>query len=300
MLMWLIVIILAYLFFSLSNFGDKLILSGPPKPKSYTFYVAAINILAIIFIPFTEFGLPEQKVIFWIIAEAAVFIIGLYAMFSALEEFDVSRVVATIGATQPIFIFILTWLFWGQQLTGRADILAFILLLLGGYIISFEKKAKTTGSYLKITLLASFLFSLDYIFSKIVFLNQPFLQGFIWMRIFIFLFAMLFLIRKDNRKEIFEKQNIFNKKTGAIFVCAQLSGGAANIFQSFAIFLAPVVFLPILNSLRGVQYVFLFLITLFFSIFFPKILKEKISKRIIIQKIISIILIATGLAILVI
>ena len=38
--------------------------------------------------------------------------------------------------------------------------------------------------------------------------------------------------------------------------------------------------------------------TLFISYFFPKILKEEISKKIIIQKIISIILIAIGLTML--
>ncbi len=299
MISWLIVIILAYFFFSLSYLGDKLILSGPPKPNSYTFYVGAISIFVVVFIPFIKFGFPDPKIIFWIIAEAMVYILGLYAMFSALEKFDVSRVMTTIGATQPIFIFALTWLFWGPQLLSKTDILAFVLLVFGSCLISFEKNSKTTGNYIKITLLASLLFSFDYIFSKIVFLDQPFLQGFIWMRIFVFLFALLFLISKNNRKEIFKKQNILNKKTGITFVWTHTSGGIANILQGFAIYLAPIAFLPIVNSLRGIQYVFLFLMTFFLSVFFPKILREEASKEIIIQKIISIILIVIGLALLV-
>ena len=48
------------------------------------------------------------------------------------------------------------------------------------------------------------MFSLDYIFSKFVFLDLQFVQGFLWMRIFIFLFAMLLLLSPKNRKEIFE------------------------------------------------------------------------------------------------
>jgi drug/metabolite transporter (DMT)-like permease len=220
-------------------------------------------------------------------------------MFFALERFDVSRVMTTIGATQPLLIFALTVLIWGPQPMSQTDILAFVLLLLGSFLISYERKSKTNGGYLVITLLASLLFSLDYIFSKIVFLDQPFLQGFIWMRIFVFLFALIFLISKNNRKEIFKRQNILNVKTGTLFIGTHLSGGAANILQGLAIYLAPVALLPIVNSLRGIQYVFLFLMTLFLSFFFPKILKEPISKTIIAQKIISIILIAIGLAILV-
>jgi drug/metabolite transporter (DMT)-like permease len=169
---WLVVIILAYFFFSLSYLGDKLILSGPPKPKSYTFYVGFISIFAVVFIPFINFGLPGQNVILWIIAEAVVYLLGLYVMFSALEKFDVSRVMTTIGATQPIFIFALTWMFWGSQPLSYTDVFAFVLLVAGSCFISFEGNSKTTGNYLLITLVASILFSLDYVFSKIVCLDE--------------------------------------------------------------------------------------------------------------------------------
>ena len=295
MISWLFIIILAYFFFSLSYLGDKLILSGPPKPTAYTFYVGAISILVVIFIPFIKFSFPSQGSILWIIAEAAVYILGLYTMFAALEKFDVSRVMTTIGATQPFFIFALTWMYWGPQKLSTTYILAFVLLIMGSFSISFERKSKTNVSYLKITLLASFLFSLDYIFSKIVFIDQPFLQGFIWMRFFVFLFALVFLISKTNRKEIFKKQTVLDKKTAITFAWTHTSGGIANILQGFAISLAPIVFLPIVNSLRGIQYIFLFLLALFFSVFFPRILKEETSKEILIQKIIAIILIVAGL-----
>ena len=302
MILWLLVIILAYLFFSLSYLGDKLILSTQPKPNSYTFFVGTISVFVVLLIPFIpNFGLPGGKVIFWIIGEAIIYLLGLYAMFTALAKFDVSRVMTTIGATQPLLIFALTWMFWGPQVMSQTNILAFVLLLLGSYLISFEKNSKTNGNYIKITILASLLFSLDYVFSKIVFLSQSFLQGFIWMRIFVFLFALLLLTSKKNRKEIFARQqNILNKKTSIIFVCTHASGGIANILQGFAISLAPIALLPVVNSLRGIQYVFLFLMTLSLSVLFPRILKEELSKRIVIQKIIAIIVIAIGLAMLII
>lgn len=299
MMYWLIVIILAYLFFGLAALGDKLVLSGKPNPKSYTFYVGVFSLFVIFLIPFARLSFPNTTQIFWISLDAMVHIAGLYAMYHALEKFDVSRVVVTIGATQPIFIFFLAWIFWGPQFMPLIDIAAFIILLVGSIIISIEKTPKTTGNYLKITLLSSVMFSLDFIFSKFVFLNQSFLDGIIWIRIFVFLFVLVFLISKNSRKEIFARHMVLDKKTQRIFLFAQSCGGIANFLQSFAISLAPIAFLAVVNSLKGIQYAFLFLITMFFSFFLPKILKEEISKKVIFQKTLSIILIAVGMAMLV-
>lgn len=300
MLMWLTITILAYLFFGLASLGDKLFLAGRPKAKLYTFYVGVFSAFVIFFIPFAGFKIPNATNLIWVALDAIVHVAGLYAMFLALEKFDVSKVVATIGATQPIFIFILTWLFWGPQVMSALDILAFVILFLGSAIISIEKNVKITGDYLKITTLSSIMFALDYIFSKFVFLSQPFLQGIIWIRIFVFIIVLFILFTKSAREEIFAKKVVLNKKTQWVFMYAQICGGIANFLQSFAIFLAPVAFLATVNSLRGIQYIFLFLITFFISLFFPRILKEEISKGALFQKIISIILIAVGLAILVI
>jgi hypothetical protein len=275
-------------------------LTGKPKPNSYTFYIGAFSIFVILFIPFLKFGFPDASGFTWVALDALVHVMGLYTMFVAIEKFDVSKVIPTIGATQPIFIFILTWIFFGPQVMPIIDILAFVILFIGSVVISIEKNLKVTGDYLKITIISSIMFSLDYIFSKFVFLSQPFLQGIIWIRIFVFLFVLVFLITKKSRKQIFSKQLVLDKKTQTVFISAQAFGGIANFLQSFAISLAPVAFLATVNSLRGIQYVFLFFITFFISFFFPKILKEGLSKKIIFQKIISIILIATGLAILVI
>jgi drug/metabolite transporter (DMT)-like permease len=296
---WLLIITLAYFFLSLSSLGNKLVLAGTSKPTSFTFYVGMLNISVLIFLPFIAWSFPNASILWWMIAEAIVFMLGLYTMYWAIEYYDVTKVITTIGATQPIFILILTWLIWGEATLGRNGILAFILLVIGNIIISLGKNAKATEGYLKLTLLAALFFAVDYILSKIIFLSVPFLYGLFWMRMFAFFLAFILLVSKKNRKEIFEKKTVLNKKTELTFMLANTAGGASNILQSFAISLAPVAFLPVVNSLNGLQYVFLFFLTLFVSYFWPKALHEKETKKIIIQKIISIIFIASGLALLV-
>src|SRR5437879_831710 len=115
MLLWLIIILLAYLFFGIAYFGDKLVLAGPPNAKLYTFYVSMLSILVIFFIPFTPFSFPSIAALPWIVLESIAYTLGLYTMFVALEKFEVSRVMTVIGAVQPILLMMLIWIFWGAQ-----------------------------------------------------------------------------------------------------------------------------------------------------------------------------------------
>lgn len=301
MISWFFIIILAYFFFALSALGDKIILSGPPNPKSYTFYVGLFSVLAVLAFPFVGFILPSGNLFFWIVLDAIVFVLGVYFGFSAVEYFEVSKVAVTIGATQPIFIFLISWVFFGCQELSFFSLIAFILLFLGSVLISLDKKIELDGRYFKFTLLSSLLYSFDYVLSKLIYNDISFAQGFIWRCFFIFVIVLFMLLSKANRKEIFQKKGSASnrEKTKKIFLLTQTCGGTANILQSFAISLAPIAFLPIVNSMKGLQYIFLFIITSFFSYFFPKILKEKTSIKIARRKIVSIILIIAGLILLV-
>jgi drug/metabolite transporter (DMT)-like permease len=304
MIDWLIVAIIAYVLFGLGSLGDKLVLTNskeePPKPKAYTFYVGIFGLLFVLLVlPFIKFTSPSSGGVVWIILDAIVRILGLYTMFVAVSKFDISKVIATIGATQPIFIFILTWFFWGPQTMTGMGMLAFALLFAGSIIISIEKSIKFTADYLKITMFSSLMFSLEYVFSKLIYVNMPFLSAVICIQSVLFLFVLLFLFSKTARAEIFSKQVIANRKNQAIFVGTQIIGGAGNLFQGFAISLAPVVFLATINSLRGIQYALLFIATLLLSYFFPKVLKEELSRKVIFQKAFAILLIIIGLIMLV-
>lgn len=298
-MMWLIVAILAYFFFALTFFGDKIVLAGPPKPKLYIFYIGLLNLLLLLLIPFIEFHLPNAKTLPWIVLEAIVYVMGMYTLFVAIEKFEVSRVTTVIGAIQPLLILLLTWFFFGGEIISNKNILAFLLLFAGTIIISVQNKFKVKKESIILILFSALMFSLDYIFSKMIFLNMQFLDGLIWMRIFSFLFVLFFLFSKDLRTDLTTKRNNLNGKTGTIFLFTQSSGAVATILQNLAIYLAPVSYLAVINSLRGIQYLFIFIITLTVSYFFPRIIKEDISKKAIYQKFFAILLIFIGLAILV-
>lgn len=299
-MLWLIAIIFSYFFFSLAALGDKVLLSGNSNPKSYTFLVGIFSILAILVIPFIDFHIPQGMIWLWIILDALFYVIGLYYFFEAVEKFDVSKIVPTVGALQPIFIFLISLLFWGNQGITEKELIAFIILLIGSVLISIEKSFKITKRSLNASVITAILFSLDIIFSKLVYMELPFWEGFVWIKIFCFLFALTLLLNESFRKDIFHLKKEPNKKQSiSIFLSAQICGGLANVLQSLATALVPLVYLAIMNAMRGLQYVFLFIMVIVISYFFPKMLKEGQSKKNILQKIISIILIGVGLMILV-
>ena len=298
MISWITIIILAYFFFSLSSLGDKLVLNYSKSPKLYVFWVGFLSLLVLLLIPFVGINLPSTESFLWIILTSLVFILGLYVLYSAVLRFEVSRVIPIVGALQPIFILILSWIFF-KEVIIKSNLLAFFILLIASFIISFESKIKLNTKLIISSLLASLLVAFGFIFTKKVFLIQPFFQGIIWIGVFNFLFAILFLIDSNLREQIFVKKSAFRKKNIVLVAITQSAGGIAGFLQNIAIYLAPASSLAIINVLRGIQYIFLFVITLIFSIFLPKIIKEDISIGVILQKLLSIILIGIGLSLLV-
>lgn len=296
---WLIISILGYLFFALASLGDKIVLKKTPKPKLYAFYVGFLSIFAFFVIPFIDFHIPDQKTLMWAFLDAIVYVWGLYALFAALEKYDVSRVIPTTGAVQPIFIFLIALIIWpdASLVISNYNLIAFFLLLLGGIMISAEKNHVVTKDSLSLSFFAALLFSLDFIFQKFVFLKMDMVPGFVLMRILGAIVSLVFLLDRDVRKSIRKKEG--KGETGIIFILSQVAGGLATIFQSWAIVLVPVGYLAIVNALKGVQYVFLFVLTTLFSVRLPKYLKESLSRRILIQKLIAVLIICLGLFILI-
>ena len=300
-MLWLIVTISFYLILSVVFLVDKYLLAGPiPDPKIYTFYVGTLGILLLILAPFVGFYVPEISQIVLSILAGAIFIYALFWFNKALRLFEASRVIPAIGGLIPLFTFGLVYIFsFGKESLSFSESIAFVLIVFGSIFITLKKEKLINRKSLQISALASFLFSLSFILTKYVYLNQPFWNGYIWIRIGGFLMALcFFLFAPEVKEEIFKKKISFKKKTIGIFLSNQIAGAGANILQNWAIALAGLSYLAVINALQGVQYISLFIFATLISFKFPKIFKEEISRKVLFQKIISILLIGGGLIIL--
>jgi len=233
-------------------------------------------------------------------------------MYEALKQGEASKVVVVIGGIVPIFTIIFSVIFLDQKFSNN-QWLGLLFLISGTLIISFivSKRKKLSifieklknvfwGTYKKrwifLSIIAALFYSLFFITTKYAYSQQSFLSSFLWIRLGGLFVSLLFLVDKDSRKEIFKsfiKKEKTPAKIGKGFVLVnQLIGSLAFIIQNYAVYLGPV---AIINALQGVQYAFLLIIGIFFSLFYPKILKEDISKKTLIKKILAILIIAFGL-----
>jgi len=293
-MLWLFIVIFAYLFYALSFVVDKYILSAAlPHPIVYAFYVGVLSVAICVLIPFGfHFIGPLEFML--VLLSGLMGMIGNVLFYKALHNGEASRIVPFIGGFVAIFTLIFSAIFLKENLVSR-QFLAFGLLVLGSLILSFQKRKFFTKPFIW-ALMASFCFAAFWVMTKFIFLDTNFINGVIWVRMGTALASLLLLIPGGNRKLIFQKTKKTKPKTAGIFVLGRASSilGAAGVY--FAVYLGSV---SLTNALQGIQYAFVFILALLLFAKFPS-MKEEIGRKIIIQKIVAILLICSGLFLLVI
>ena len=296
---WFLIAIASYFILAVVNLVDKkLLVSLIPSPRIYAFYVGSLSALMVVLIPFVDFHVPDFWQSILALSAGAVFILAILQFYRALKLFEASRIVPAVGGLTPIFSVFLIY-FLGNELLPFSKWPAFLLLLCGSVLINWSRKRSVTYESFLVSLSAAFLFALSFVFSGYVYLSQPFWSGLIMMKLGGLVVALgLFIFFKEIKAELFKHRMTFQKEVVAVFIANQVAGAGANILQNWAIALSPLVFVPVINALQGTQYVFLLILSILFSLRFPKLLKEEISSRIIIQKAIAIVLIVIATALL--
>lgn len=309
---WFVLTIISYLMLALVNLGDKFIVDKLLKSsRTYTFIVCVLGGIVILLAPWFLYW-PGFS--FFIINMFAgfLFALALWSMYEALKNGETTRVAVVIGSIIPVFTIFFSLFFLKEKFTIN-QWTGVLFLIIGMVIISFVISRRNKwkdffkrlgsifyGSYDKkwifLAILSAFLYALYFIVTKYAYSRQEFLSSFIWIKSGSALLVLLFLFDKKTRAEI--KQNFITKqrkrkKTKGTFVFVnQFIGALASFAQNYAVYLGPV---AIINALQGVQYAFLLILGIILSKFFPKILKEDISKKTLIKKIIAIIAVAIGL-----
>jgi uncharacterized membrane protein len=295
-MIWFFVAILSYFIFALTAILDKYILHPDGlEPKIYAFYDSIFGILLIFLLFLKEFRIDNQLIIFAVLA--GIFkISAIFVFYNALLHFETSRILPTIGGFLPCLTFFFTFLQNPYNITEItfSRFLSFLFLIFGSFLINYEKK-KINLPAIMISILASLLFSLYLIFSKILYSNTQFLQGLVWILLSAGLFSLIFLFSKGVKTEILKERKILNKKITLPFLLNKTLAMLGGLAQHYAIFLAPISLLAFINALEGIKYVFILIMTIFLSIKFKNIFKEEIKKEALLIKIISVILIFIGI-----
>jgi len=292
---WLLIIFIAYFLGAIAMVIDKAMLKKSiPEPLVYTFY---IGLLGLIFIPLLMpfgFFVPDFDVILMSLVAGILFIIALITFFNTLKVDDASQVIPIIGGMSPLLILILAFFIAGEKLAIN-ELIALFIIVVGSFIISLDRHGKSwkiSSRTLLLSFFAALFFAMSYSLTKKVYDQVDFLNGFIWTRLgaLLTIFSLLFypkfrqLLKKSSKKS--------KKQVKFIFLVGQAMAGISFLLVNYAISLGSV---TITNALQGLQYVFLFIIVVILSKYRPKIIKEKIDRQTVVQKIVAIIIISLGL-----
>ncbi len=292
---------------------DKTLLrskGGIGSPARYAFYSALLGGLAVLLL-FFEYESISWTVFGWLLAGAVFHIIALYLFFWTLKRGEPSRVVPIVGSSVPVFTVLMARWLLGEHLSGQR-LVATLFLILGGIVLSVKiSRVKGLGFVLVgIVVLSGFFFAANFILMKHVYgLVESFLPVFAYSRVVESLMALAIFsplavseiyLRASKKKDL-----IVGKTTGVrfllggvgmVFVFNKALAAAAYLLQHWAISIGSV---SVVNSLQGVQYLFLLLLAATVSRWRPDFFKEEFGKMALMQKIGGSLLIVLGLALIV-
>lgn len=308
---WILLAVLAYLLLAIVNLADKFLLDKViTSARVYTFLVNTAGLLILLFAPWYLYW-PGWHLFGINIAIGALFPLGLWLMYASLKNGEPSKVLVLIGGSVPVFTLLLSLFVLGERFTAY-QWLSLIGLIAGAGLIAYLP-AKTTWltrliDWLKLdndreamglveALMAALIFAIVLVASKSLYQTQSFMSAFIWLRIGSAAAVLTMLFSPRLRQELADGFSNLRGKAGGAFLANQGLAAIGFSLQNYAIFLGSV---AIVNAMQGVQYAFLLIFGALLSIFKPKLIKEKITTAILVQKILAIALISISLYLLVI
>lgn len=290
-MLWVIFALITPLLWSANSVVNKFMLEKITKNVS-SFYILStflqtiiVLFLVLFFRPVFDFNLFILSIISGILGSSA-----FLAMLHALEKDDASKVVP-LTYLSNIFIIVLAFIFLNESFP-ISKYFGIALLLSGAFILSY-KKTKNKFHFspaLLFILVNSILFASQTILNKFILSSLDFWSMFIWGMIGANMVVVTLLFKKNVRKDFLTNLKI--KKRHYLIVLLNVCFGMGGLLSYFvALSLGPA---TLVSSVGAVTPLFTLILTVFFSIFFPHILQEDISRKNLANKIFCIVLIVVG------
>lgn len=289
---WITIALSGYLLLAFTGIADKFLVSKVVRePIAYAFYTAITGPFSLVLIPFGAKLLNAHDFAVALLS-GTCFIAAIYFSYSAIGKSSVSRVVPIQGGLVPLFSFLFAYLILEERLNGLQT-LGFLFLVGGAVLISLRKdKGQWNHNVFLAAALSAVFFAMSSVLTKYIFDHSNFVSGMVWTRIGFLLPILPILAFKKNRAAIFNAPKEAGVRNVALYYSSRATGTVGGFLQNYAVSLGSV---SVVNALQGTQFAFLLALTSFFSIYFPKVLKEKINMEIITLKLTAIALISSGL-----
>lgn len=295
---WFIIAVLGSLCYAATNHIDKYLISKYLKNGEVGSLIIFSAIFSIFALPIVYLIYPAvftvtvlQGIILAVTGMMTVIAILLYLY--ALSEDEATNVVP-FYQTVPIFGFILGYFVLGESITYIQGI-ASLVIIAGAIILSFDlgnSEIRFKGKVVLYMLSASMLYAISTVLFKLVAIDEGFWLSTFWSLLGKVILGIIFLafvpvyrnqfltVLKSNRIGVLSL-NSFNETLTIL----------ADGLVGYASLLAPVALVLLAGAF---QPMFVLMIGVFLTVFFPKISQESLLRKHLVQKVSAILLIMIG------
>ena len=289
---WFVFALIPPLLWSMLTIIDKFFLSKYIKsPYSYQILIALSNLLIIpIFLLIT----PIEFVYPW-----SLFVIGLGVLFSlgsilynkSIMIEEPSRISIMFNLI-PIMVAFMAYFFLGEQL-GLMQYSGVSLIILGAFLVSYKKSKNKLilSPALFLMLLFTFNVALYQVLTKYFFNTMDYLSFNFWSALGVFASLFILLIPGKIRRDFINEKHKFNRH---VWLWRGIStyiyfGGLLAFFIA-----VDYGFVTIASVFISIEPLIVIIYTAILCVFVPNVVREEISRKILVLKIISALLIVSG------
>jgi len=294
---WYLIALIPPLLHAIANHIDKHLISRYFKNGGVGSLVIFTSFFAFMALPIIYFINPavldvENKTSIALLLNGTLSLLYVIFYLYALEIDEVS-IVAPLFQTIPIFGFILGFLILGESLT-TSQLLASVLIIMGALLLSLDLNAglKIKKKLVLLTLTSSFFYALNGAIFKFIAVSTGFSESLFWGMVGqVFLGIVLYTCIKSYKTQFL---SVIKENSVAVFSLNFLNGMIiliGDIVLAFAFLLAP---LTLVLAIGGFQPLFVFILGILMTLFFPKFGKESFEKKLLIQKFTGIAIIVIG------
>jgi len=293
-MLWLPFALLSNFFYAITSIVDQLLRKRHVKDNvSLTImWIASLFLIWLIIMPFIGISIPPLPKIIAALAAGFITVVIALPYFYALSAEEASRVIP-IWQFSSIFVLIMSALFLGESLLTK-HYYGFAAMLTGGILLGIDRKSAgfRLNKAVLAVLVASVAWAVHIVLVKYFYATEPFWNGFFWISIGSFTGAAFLAAISGNAKRLRAEFRAITKKGVSLLLASTLVTLVADLALLLALKNGPAALVSVVGA---TQMMFLFVMTVAISLYFPRILRENISRKALLIKLAAISLMISGL-----
>jgi len=278
----------------LSLLWDKILLKQPETRNlvSYVFWLGAISIFGLLLIPF-GFELPSFKTALLAFTAGLCDLGATFFYYQALKAGEASQTLAIMGGFSPVATALIAIPLLKYPV-GEGKLLGFALMTIGGFVMFFSEHLDISKIWVSVVA-ASGLFGLVNVLQKLAYNDANFVTAYVFFSLGTFAGAILLLVRRTWRKQIFTKSHAARPRSQFWYFVNRFTAGVGSFLVFFAISRENP---AVVDAIAGVRYAVIFTGALAITKLRPRWLKEDFRGWALVGKSVATLLVVAGLVLL--